>query len=62
MGSSRPLNVQLTSSDHDFSDAVSRQDIGSVHRLDEDKINCVMQLIADVLPIVGTEILQKLLP
>ena len=52
----------MPSTNHLFSDGVPRHDCGSMRRFGESHSNLVLQLIADVLPIVSADVLHELLP
>jgi hypothetical protein len=62
LGLARPLDIQLTSSNHDFRHTMYHQDIIGVHRLGENNSNIVLPLVANVFFIVGANILHKLFP
>jgi hypothetical protein len=56
------LKVCLPVANHLFSDGVSRHDRRSMHGLSESHSKLVLELIADVLPVVSADVLYELLP
>jgi hypothetical protein len=52
----------MTVTDHGFSQTMLQKHIISVHRLDENDSDLVLQFVADVLPIVSSDILCQIFP